>query len=169
MQRTLNTALASRVGRRATVQGWVHRRRRLARVSFLIIRDRGGLAQVVLGDEDGRAQLDDLGEETVVCVDGMVTANARASGGVALMGPCITTLSSPAATPPVELWRPSLNASLGRMVGVRDRSATPAVHVRAYLCSPCCPCSSGLSPDATEVKHLDWSTELACFGSPQRR
>ena len=72
MQRTLSTALASRVGRRATVQGWVHRRRRLARVSFLIIRDRGGLAQVVLGDEDGRAQLDDLGEETMVCVDGMV-------------------------------------------------------------------------------------------------
>jgi nondiscriminating aspartyl-tRNA synthetase len=57
MQRTLSTALASRVGRRATVQGWVHRRRRLARVSFLIIRDRGGLAQVVLGDEDGRAHL----------------------------------------------------------------------------------------------------------------
>ncbi|MFL6146554.1 MAG: OB-fold nucleic acid binding domain-containing protein [Pseudonocardiaceae bacterium] len=81
MQRSLSTTLASRVGRRATVQGWVHRRRRLARSSFLIIRDRGGLAQVVLGDEDGRAQLDDLGEETVVCVDGMVTANAQAPGG----------------------------------------------------------------------------------------
>jgi len=112
MQRTLSTALASKVGRRATVQGWVHRRRRLAKVSFLIIRDRGGLAQVVLGDEDGRAQLDDVGEETVVCVDGMVTANAQAPGGVELTEPCITTLSSPAATPPVELWRPSLNATL---------------------------------------------------------
>ncbi|MDT7711665.1 MAG: nondiscriminating aspartyl-tRNA synthetase, partial [Pseudonocardiales bacterium] len=112
MQRTLSTALASKVGQRATVQGWVHRRRRLATVSFLIIRDRGGLAQVVLGDEDGRTQLDDLGEETVVCVDGVVTANAKAPGGVELTEPCITTLSSPAATPPVELWRPSLNATL---------------------------------------------------------
>jgi nondiscriminating aspartyl-tRNA synthetase len=112
MRRTLSTALASRVGQRATVQGWVHRRRRLAKVSFLIIRDRGGLAQVVLSDEDRRAQLDDLGEETVVCVDGMVTANAQAPGGVELTEPCITTLSSPAATPLVELWRPSLNATL---------------------------------------------------------
>jgi cytochrome P450 len=47
-------AAASRspAGRRVTVQGWVHRRRRLSAVSFLIVRDRGGLAQVVVRGED---------------------------------------------------------------------------------------------------------------------
>jgi len=110
MQRTLSSELAGKVGQRVSVQGWVHRRRRLASVSFLIIRDRGGLAQVVLGQEDGRTQLDALGEETVVRVEATVTANAKAPGGVELTAPCITALCSPAATPPVELWRPSLNA-----------------------------------------------------------
>ena len=112
MRRTLNTALPSKVGQHATVQGWVHRRRRLGAVSFLILRDRSGLAQVVLADEDERAQLDGLTEETVVSVDGLVTANAKAPDGVELIHPRITTMCAPATTPPVELWRPSLGASL---------------------------------------------------------
>jgi nondiscriminating aspartyl-tRNA synthetase len=112
MRRTLTTELAKEIGRRATVQGWVHRRRRLSAVSFLIVRDRSGLAQVVVRDEDGLEQLDDLNEETVVCVDGLVTPNAKAPGGCELIDAHITTLSTLAATPPVELWRPCLNASL---------------------------------------------------------
>lgn len=112
MQRTLSTALTSKVGQRVTVQGWVHRRRRLGAVSFLVLRDRGGLAQVVLADENERAQLDGLVEETVVAVDGMVTANAKAPRGVELTRPRITTLCAPAATPPAELWRPTLGTSL---------------------------------------------------------
>jgi nondiscriminating aspartyl-tRNA synthetase len=112
MQRTLSTALANKVGRRATVQGWVHRRRRLSAVSFLIVRDRGGLAQVVVRDEDGREQLGGLTEETVVSVDGTVTLNVNAPGGLELTDPHITKLSSRAATPPVELWRPCLDASV---------------------------------------------------------
>ena len=112
MRRTLNTALSSTAGRYARVQGWVHRRRRLGAVSFLILRDRSGLAQVVLAEEDERAQLDGLTEETVVSVEGLVSANAKAPGGVELIHPRITALCAPATTPPVELWRPSLGASL---------------------------------------------------------
>lgn len=112
MQRTLSTALSEQAGRRVTVQGWVHRRRRLSAVSFLILRDRRGLVQIVVRDEDVRAQLDGLREETVVCVDGMVIRNAKAPGGVELTDPHISLRSSRAATSAVELWRPSLNASL---------------------------------------------------------
>jgi nondiscriminating aspartyl-tRNA synthetase len=66
----------------------------LPAVSFLIVRDRGGLAQVVVSDELGREQLDGLNEETVVSVDGMVTPNAKAPGGFELTNPQITKLSS---------------------------------------------------------------------------
>ncbi|HEU0127989.1 MAG TPA: amino acid--tRNA ligase-related protein, partial [Pseudonocardiaceae bacterium] len=99
-----------------TVQGWVHRRRRLSAVSFLVVRDRSGLAQVVVHGGDGREQLDGLSEETVVSVEGMVTLNAKAPGGVELTDPHITQLSSRAGTPAVELWRPFLNASLPTML-----------------------------------------------------
>ena len=35
-------------GSTVTLEGWVHRRRELASVTFLVLRDRTGLAQVVL-------------------------------------------------------------------------------------------------------------------------
>ena len=112
LQRTLSTALASHQDERVAVEGWIHRRRKLATITFLIVRDRSGLAQVVVSDDATRQQLDRLGEETVIRVEGTVSANAKAHGGMELTTPTITELSAPAATPPVELWRPTLAASL---------------------------------------------------------
>ncbi len=112
LQRTLSAELGDKVDGRAYIQGWIHRRRRLSAVSFLIIRDRSGLAQVVVTDENVRRDVDLLAEETVVEVQGTVTANAKAPGGFELTDPHIVPLGSRTATPPVELWRPSLNASL---------------------------------------------------------
>ena len=48
MQRILSTELAQHVGETVTVAGWVHRRRLLKSVAFLIVRDAGGLTQVVI-------------------------------------------------------------------------------------------------------------------------
>ena len=88
---------------------WVHRRRVLSAVSFLVLRDRSGLAQVVVKPADGQ-QLPP--EETTVEVVGTATSNPSAPGGVEVTAPTIVALSDPAATPPVELWRPALGAAL---------------------------------------------------------
>jgi len=106
--RTLCTSLATaEPGSTVTLEGWVHRRRELARVTFLVLRDRSGLAQVVLP-----AGTDVPPEETVVRVTGTATPNAQAPGGVEVTGAVVEPLTEPAATPPVELWRPTLDASL---------------------------------------------------------
>ncbi len=105
------------------LQGWVHRRRELATVTFLVLRDRTGIAQVVvrsgLGQEApaGRMPVRVPPEETTVEVTGTVTANPQAPGGVEVTGlgdagPVITPLTDDAETPPVELWRPALTAAL---------------------------------------------------------
>lgn len=112
MDRTLNTTLAEQIGEIVQLEGWIHRRRRLAAVTFMVLRDRSGLAQIVVTDEATRAVLDDLPEETVVRITGTATANVKAPGGVEVTNPTITALSAPAATPPVELWRPHLDAAL---------------------------------------------------------
>jgi nondiscriminating aspartyl-tRNA synthetase len=111
-QRILSSALPSRVGETVTVAGWIHRRRRLAAVSFLILRDRAGLTQVILKSPETVALLDELGEETVVQVTGTVAANPQAPAGVELVEPVIEPLTEPAHTPPLELWRPAVGASL---------------------------------------------------------
>jgi nondiscriminating aspartyl-tRNA synthetase len=102
------------------LQGWVHRRRELAKVTFLIVRDRTGLAQVVL---PAGAELPP--EETPVEVVGTATANAQAPGGIELTQATVKALSEPAETPAVELWRPTLDTGLPTLL---DHAATTWRH-----------------------------------------
>ena len=110
--RTLAAELPSKAGDDVRLEGWVHRRRRLASVTFVVLRDRSGLAQVVVRDPLTVAQVEEIGEETVVEVTGKAVANPQAPGGVEVGDPTFTLLSDPAETPPVELWRPTVNAAL---------------------------------------------------------
>ncbi|WP_419706260.1 aspartate--tRNA(Asn) ligase [Promicromonospora sp. NFX87] len=102
-------------GSTVRLQGWVHRRRQLATVTFLVLRDRTGLGQVVVRTGVGQA-VEVPPEETTVEVTGTVTANPQAPGGVEVTEPVITALTDDAETPPVELWRPALTAALPTML-----------------------------------------------------
>jgi len=111
--RVLTADLPAYLGKRITIAGWLHRRRELKSVTFLVIRDRAGLAQVVLPPGGpGRPGQGQPGEETVLQVEGLVVANAQAPGGAELVEPVLTQLSGPAAPPPFDLYRPALTASL---------------------------------------------------------
>ena len=108
MRRTLTSALPhATAGDQVLLEGWVHRRRELAKVTFLVVRDRSGLAQVVLP-----AGTPVPPEETTVSVTGVATPNGQAPGGVEVTEATVTALTEPAETPPFELWRPSLTAGL---------------------------------------------------------
>lgn len=107
-------------GAPVTLEGWVHRRRELARVTFLVLRDRSGLAQVVLP-----AGTEVPPEETPVRVVGAATHSAQAPGGVEVTEAEVTALSDPADTPPVELWRPTLETGLPTLL---DHAATTWRH-----------------------------------------
>ncbi|GAB3861452.1 hypothetical protein GCM10029963_65940 [Micromonospora andamanensis] len=50
MQRILSDQLTRHTGGTVRIAGWVHRRRLLKSVAFLIVRDAAGLAQVVVTD-----------------------------------------------------------------------------------------------------------------------
>jgi aspartyl-tRNA synthetase len=113
LSRTLAAQLPSAApGSQVLVKGWVHRRRVLGGVTFLIVRDRSGLAQVVVRDPETRQAVRRYGEETVVAVAGVATRNPAAPGGAEVTEPRITLLGEPAQAPPVDLWRPALDAGL---------------------------------------------------------
>jgi len=113
--RVLATDLTAHLGETVQVSGWLHRRRELKNVTFLILRDRSGLTQAVLPGPAAE-QLRDIPEETVLSFVGTVTANTQAPGGVEVVapaeGPRVELLSSPAETPPLDIYRPSVTASL---------------------------------------------------------
>ncbi|WP_134765286.1 aspartate--tRNA(Asn) ligase [Nocardioides sp. 1609] len=125
MRRTHTSDLTHAVpGEPVRLQGWVHRRRELAALTFLVLRDRTGLAQVVVREDDA-AWGAVPPEETPVEVVGTATANARAPGGVEVTAATVTALGEHADTPVVELWRPTLNVALPTLL---DHAATTWRH-----------------------------------------
>jgi nondiscriminating aspartyl-tRNA synthetase len=113
MQRILSTALAEHSGEAVVIAGWVHRRRLLKSLGFVIVRDGAGLAQVVVTEPAVREFVErELTEETVVRVTGTAKANPTAPGGVELVDPAFELLGEAAAPLPFDLYRPELRASL---------------------------------------------------------
>jgi len=120
ISRVLSAELSKHIGERVTIAGWLHRRRELKSVTFLVIRDRAGLAQVVLPASEtslasGTGPASEAGpasEETVLQVEGLVVANPQAPGGAELTEPTLMMLSGPAEPPPFDLYRPAVTATL---------------------------------------------------------
>jgi len=121
MQRILSAELHAHVGKRVRLAGWVHATRELGSVSFVVLRDRAGLAQIVTDDAG------DLRPEAVVEVKATVVAAPQAAGGLELHEPAFRILAEPAAPSPVDLRRPILRETLPTIL---DHAAVALRHPR---------------------------------------
>jgi nondiscriminating aspartyl-tRNA synthetase len=136
MRRILAGELAEHVGEGVRISGWLHRQRQLSRVTFLVVRDRSGMAQVVVGDRAQAERLAQLTPETVLAVTGRAVAAAQAPSGVEIHEPEVEVIAEPAQTPPLELWRPRLSAQLPTQLdlaplALRHPRARAVFHVTA--------------------------------------
>jgi len=87
ISRILAADVAAEAGQHVMIAGWLHRKRQLKSMTFLIVRDRSGLAQAVLTDPAAIDAAAVLPEETVIRVDGTVTASPQAPGGAEIISP----------------------------------------------------------------------------------
>jgi len=108
VQRIFTNELSTHVGARVRLAGWLQHRRELSRVTFAVLRDARGLAQIVVEGDAVAGLL----PETVVEVEGDAVAAPQAPGGVEIHGPAFRVLAEPAEAPPVELRRPELKEQL---------------------------------------------------------
>jgi len=80
-------ASRSEPGQVVELSGWVHRIRELGGVTFIMLRDRSGLVQLVL---EGKT---DLSLESVITVQGIAALNDKAPGGAEVRVQNLTVLS----------------------------------------------------------------------------
>ena len=125
MERKLADELSAHVGQRVRMAGWLHHQRQLAQVAFLLLRDRTGIAQVVLTERAARDDIAGLLGETVIEVKGIVVANDQAPSGVEVVEPTVEVLTEPAEAAPFELRRRKLNAQLPTLL---DHAAVALRH-----------------------------------------
>ena len=111
-ERIWTTQVPEHVGKEVRLAGWLHRFRRLSSVSFLILRDARGLAQVVVEDAELAERLARLHHETALTLTATVTANPAAPRGVELHDPRVEVISAAIAPLPFDLFRPTIQAPL---------------------------------------------------------
>ncbi len=140
---------ASHVGERVTLAGWVHRRRDHGHLTFLDLRDRSGITQVVTNAEDtaeAHAAAEPARNEWVVQVEGTVrerpegTANAElATGDIEVAVDRFTVLNE-SKVPPfyINEEQPGLDESLRlkyRYLDLRRPPLQQRILLRARLAS----------------------------------
>lgn len=112
MQKDDIALVPDKLGQNVTLAGWVHARRSMGKISFLDVRDRSGIVQVMCGEElvEGKDELASIRPEFVVKVQGTVESRKAAKGKktpspletVEVRATSITVLSR-SKTPPFEI------------------------------------------------------------------
>lgn len=106
MKRMLASELGSTVGKSTIVQGWLYKRRDLGGIMFIALRDRSGLVQVVVKDEDEQKKLAEVYAGTVLEVRGKVVAEPRAIGGIEIHEPKLSVITPVTEVSPIEIDKP---------------------------------------------------------------
>jgi nondiscriminating aspartyl-tRNA synthetase len=104
--RILSSDVAAHAGKTIRIEGWLHKKRMLGGLTFINVRDRRGLVQVVLQDKNEVEKLRGLQIGTVLAVEGMVKEEPRAPGGAELHDAKLEVLVPVEAEPPIEIDKP---------------------------------------------------------------
>ncbi|MDB4977916.1 MAG: Aspartyl-tRNA synthetase [Candidatus Peribacteria bacterium] len=100
--RILSSELKYHTGKQVQVSGWLHKKRQLGKITFLILRDRHGLIQIV--DETNESEkLRGLHNGTVLTVTGNVIGLEKAPSGAEIHHPVITVDVSVEHVSPIEV------------------------------------------------------------------
>ncbi|HSX33095.1 MAG TPA: aspartate--tRNA(Asn) ligase [Candidatus Saccharimonadales bacterium] len=138
--RILSRELKQHIGKEVMLQGWLHKKRLLGGLTFINLRDRAGLTQIVLKDKDEVEKLRGLQIGTVLEVTGTVTDEPRAPGGVEIHDAHLTVMVPVTAEPPIEIDKPLSHKSENldtlldnRVVGLRNLQETAIFKIRSEL------------------------------------
>lgn len=138
--RILSKDLSGHIGKRVTIQGWLHKKRLLGGLTFINVRDRSGLTQVVIKDKDEVEKLRGLQIGTVLQIEGTPADEPRAPGGVELHDAALEVIVPVTEEPPVEIDKPlshkpeNLDTLFdNRVVGLRNLQETKIFKIRSEL------------------------------------
>jgi nondiscriminating aspartyl-tRNA synthetase len=139
--RTLTTEISGKVGEQVTVEGWLHKKRLLGGLNFIVIRDRAGVVQALVGEKDEIEKLREHQIGTVLRVEGTSVADERAPGGAELHDVTLTVLVPVTEEPPIEIDKPLSHKSEhldtlldNRAVGLRNLQERAVFEIQATVC-----------------------------------
>jgi len=106
MERVLSSNVVKHSGKEVLIQGWLHKKRLIGGINFIVLRDRSGLTQVVVQDEAEVEKLRGMQVGTVMSVKGKAVEEPRAPGGAELHQPVLTVEVPVTDESPIEIDKP---------------------------------------------------------------
>jgi nondiscriminating aspartyl-tRNA synthetase len=136
--RVLSRDLSRHIGDKVLIEGWLHKKRLLGGLTFINVRDRGGLVQVVIKDKHEVEKLRGMQIGTVLYVEGTVVDEPRAPGRVELHDVSVQVIVPVTDEPPVEIDKPLSHKPEhldtlfdNRVIGLRNLQEQKIFKVRA--------------------------------------
>lgn len=106
MTRTLSSQLPAHIDQTVMVRGWLHKKRLMGGLAFILIRDRHGIVQALIEDKAEQEKIAEVQVGTVLQVAGTVVVEPRAPHGIEIHEPAITIITPVLTTPPIEIDKP---------------------------------------------------------------
>lgn len=105
-QRILSSQLHSYLESKVSITGFFHKKRFLGKITFLLIRDRHGLVQIVIENEKENEKLKGIYTGSILTIEGVVKKQNSAPGGFEIHNPEITIEVEVNSVSPIEIDKP---------------------------------------------------------------
>lgn len=138
MKRILAAKLNQHLNQPVMIRGWLHTIRALGKINFLIVRDRSGLAQVVVADREVGRTLHALQPGSVLRIEGTAIPAEKADLGVEIIDPKIDIEVPIHAVCPIDYYKPTMTADLeyildNRPMALRNQKLQAIFNIQAEI------------------------------------
>lgn len=138
MKRIVASQLSQFTGQKILLRGWLNNLRAFGKLTFLILRDRTGLAQVVIQDPEVGKKISHLQPGSILKVTGRSQASSQAALGVEVVDPLIEIEVPIHEPPPVEYYKPEIHSDLDfildhRPIALRNRQIQAVFKIQAEM------------------------------------
>jgi len=137
-KRTLAKELSHVLGQPVLLRGWLNNVRAFGKLTFLILRDRTGLVQIVVENKDEVKKLEGLQPGTILRIHGTASTSKEAHLGAEVIHPTIEIEVPIREIPPIEYYKPEMHNDLEfildhRPIALRNRQLAAIFRIQAEL------------------------------------
>lgn len=138
MKRILASELPQHIQKPVELRGWLNNIRPFGKLNFLILRDRSGLAQVVIEDRAEYRKIASLQPGSILKISGTSVETSHAELGVEVINPYIEIEVPIHEVPPIEYYKPEIQSDIdfildNRPMALRNRQIQAVFKIQAEM------------------------------------
>lgn len=138
MKRILAQDLTKNIDKPVYLRGWLNNIRTFGKLTFLILRDRSGFAQIVIENKEEIRKLEGLQPGSILQIKGTAVTSKEAHLGAEVSNPTISVENPIREVPPIEYYKPEIHSDLDfildhRPISLRNRKIAAVFYIQSEI------------------------------------